>query len=42
MKAYFIEHAGGPEVLTLVDVPALQAKADDVTIHVRRTKGTDR
>lgn len=35
MKAYIIEHAGGPEVLTLADVPAPQAKADEVTIRVR-------
>lgn len=35
MKAYVIERAGGPEVLTLVDVPAPQAKADEVTIRVR-------
>ena len=30
MKAYIIERAGGPEVLTLADVPAPDAKADEV------------
>jgi NADPH2:quinone reductase len=35
MKAYIIERAGGPEVLTLADVPAPEAKADEVTIRVR-------
>lgn len=35
MKAYIIERAGGPEVLTLAEVPAPQAKADEVTIRVR-------
>ncbi len=35
MKSYIIERAGGPEVLTLADVPAPEAKADEVTIRVR-------
>lgn len=35
MKAYIIEHAGGPEVLNLADIPPPQAKADEVTIRVR-------
>jgi len=35
MKAYIIERAGGPEVLTLADLPAPRAKADEVTIRVR-------
>lgn len=35
MKAYIIERAGGPEVLTLADIPSPQAKADEVTIRVR-------
>lgn len=34
MKADIIEHAGGPEVLTLADVPAPQAEADEVAIRV--------
>ncbi len=35
MKAYIVERAGGPEVLTLADVPSPQAKGDEVTIRVR-------
>lgn len=35
MKAYIIEHAGGPEVLRLADIPAPEAKADEVKIRVR-------
>lgn len=35
MKAYIIERAGGPEVLTLADYPAPQAAADEVMIRVR-------
>jgi len=35
MKAWIVEHVGGPEVLTLADIPAPQAKADEVKIRVR-------
>ncbi len=35
MKAYIIERAGGPEVLTLAEVPSPQAKSDEVAIRVR-------
>src|SRR5207253_570099 len=35
MKAWIVERAGGPEVLTLADIPAPQAKADEVKIRVR-------
>ena len=35
MKAYVIERAGGPEVLTLTDVPSPRATGDEVTIRVR-------
>jgi NADPH2:quinone reductase len=35
MKAYIIGHAGGPEVLRLADIPAPEAKEDEVKIRVR-------
>lgn len=35
MKAYVIEQPGGPEVLQLRDIPAPEAKADEVLIRVK-------
>ncbi|HEV7913205.1 MAG TPA: zinc-binding dehydrogenase [Albitalea sp.] len=35
MKAYVVEHSGGPEVLQLRDIPSLEPTADEVQIRVR-------
>lgn len=35
MKAYVIEHAGGPEVLQLRGIPSLALQVNEVRIRVR-------
>src|SRR5882762_8631437 len=35
MKAYVVEHPGGPEVLQLRDIPSPEPAADEVQIRVR-------